>query len=62
VNTDDMVAKMYGELCDLFDQAIFMGRNKTFDDQPETGADRMMTTSPQARRFATAAMEALGLE
>jgi hypothetical protein len=54
-----MSAELYAELCDLFDQAIFMGRNGTFDKEPDTDTGRLRSTSPQARRFANAAAEAV---
>jgi len=54
-------AQQYTELCDLFDQAIFMGRDGTFDAQPDTDPERLYMTSPQARRFVNAAVRALGL-
>jgi hypothetical protein len=55
VRLDD--AGLYADLCDLFDQAIFMGRHKSFDDDVDTSPDRIRSTSPQARRFANAAFD-----
>jgi len=54
--------QLYRELCDLFNQAIFMGRDSTFGEQPDTDPDRSRLTSPQARRFATAAVDAFRLQ
>lgn len=45
----------YGEMCDLFDQALFHVL------EPDLDQDRMRSTSPQARRYATAVVELLGL-
>lgn len=57
-------SELYGELTDLFDQAIFMGRNgegdrRYFAIQPNTDHGRMMSTSPQARWFANAVVDVL---
>lgn len=54
--------QLYRELCDLFNQAIFMGRDGTYGEQPDTDPDRSRLTSPQAGRFAAAAVDALRLQ
>lgn len=59
---DDQISDLYADLCDLFDQAIFMGRGGAFDAEPDTDPERLLSTSPQARRFASAAMEVFGLD
>lgn len=59
--SDDELTRLYGELSDLFDQAIGMGKTREFDAEPDTDPERVYMASPQSRRFANAAMDAIGL-
>lgn len=50
-----VTTEQYGELCDLFEQSFH-------DEGPDLSPDRIRSTSTQARAFATAVLELLGLD
>ncbi len=61
----DVTPEQYGELCDLFEQAIWAGgvsmENK-IDFSVDEDPDRLRGTSDWSRALANAAVRALGLE
>lgn len=61
----DVTPEQYGELCDLFEQAMFTGAtadDPDFEFSVDEDPDRIHSTSDWARALANAAVRALGLE